>query len=101
MARLDEWRRSSRPEALVRNGCPVLPWDPTSVLRKKDLHSISMRTCTRLLLVLALACLPVFAQTDVNDVHIQSHEVQKPEIEKPKQASLISTDGLSTHIRPL
>ena len=101
MARLDEWRRSSRPEALVRNGCPVLPWDPIPVLRKKDLRPISMRTCNQFLLVLALACLPVFAQTDVNDIHVQSREVQKPEIEKPKAASLISTDGLSTHIRPL
>jgi Ca-activated chloride channel family protein len=61
-----------------------------------------MRTCTRLFLVLALVCLPALAQTDVNDVHIQSREVQKPEIEKPKQAAnLVSIDGLSTHVRPL
>ena len=102
MARLDSGRRSSRPEALVRNGCPVLPWDPTPVLRNKNAQLTLMRTCTRLLFVLALACLPVFAQTDVNDVHIQSREVQKPDIEKPKQAvSLVSIDGLSTHVRPL
>jgi len=101
MARLDGWRRSSRPEALVRSGCVVLPWDPTPVLRKKDLQPISMRTCVRLLFVLVLACLPMLAQTDVNDVHVQAREVQKPEIEKPKAASLISTDGLSTRIRPL
>ena len=102
MARLDDWRRSSRPEALVRSGCAVLPWDPTPVLRNKNLQLISMRTCTHLFLVVAVACLSALAQTDVNDVHVQSREVQKPEIEKPKQAaSLVSIDGLSTHVRPL
>src|SRR5690349_14045252 len=102
MARLDGWRRSFRPEALVRSGCAVLPWDPTHVLRNKNLQLISMRICTHLFLVVALACLSALAQTDVNDVHIQSREVQKPEIEKPKQAaSLVSIDGLSTHVRPL
>src|ERR1700685_3145947 len=29
MARLDEGRWSSHPMAVVRRGCPVLPWDPT------------------------------------------------------------------------
>jgi Ca-activated chloride channel family protein len=102
MARLNDWRRSSRPEALVRSGCVVLPWDPTPVLRNKNVQLISLRTCTHFFLVVALTCLSALAQTDVNDVHIQSREVQKPEIEKPKQAaSLVSIDGLSTHVRPL
>jgi len=70
------------------------------VLREKNLQ-LSMRTCTHLFLVVALACLSALAQTDVNDVHIQSREVQKPETEKPKESALISTDGLTTHIRPL
>ena len=53
---------------------------------------------------MALACLPAFPQTDVNDVHVQPREIQKPEVEKPKEVAsqnLVSTEGLSTHIRPL
>jgi len=101
MARLHGWRRSSRPEPPVRSGCAVLPWEPIPVLRNKNLQLTSMRTCIHIFLIVALACLSALAQTDVNDVHVQSREVQKPEIEKPKATSLISTDGLSTHIRPL
>ncbi len=105
MARLDGWRRSSRRKALVRTGCPVLPWDPTPVLRKKIPHLLkSTRLYCWLVLVVAVACLPAIGQTDVNDVHVQPREVQKPEVDKAKEVAsqnLVSTEGLSTHIRPL
>src|SRR5579871_3611614 len=104
MARLDGWRRSSRRKALVRTGCPVLPWDPTPVLRKKIPHLLkSTRLYCWLVLVVAVACLPAIGQTDVNDVHVQPREVQKPEVDKAKEVArqnLVSTEGLSTHIRP-
>jgi len=40
-----------------------------------------------------------FGQTDVNDVHIESREVEKPK-DPPKQ-DLRSTSGLNAHVRPL
>ena len=105
MARLDGWRRSSRPKALVRTACPVLPWDPTPALRNKIPRLLtSTRLYSWFVLLLVMACLPAFAQTDVNDVHVQPREVQKPEVEKPKEVAsqnLVSTEGLTTHIRPL
>ena len=105
MARLDGWRWSSRRKALVRTGCPVLPWDPTPVVRRKIPRLLrSIRLCPWLVLLMAVVCLPAFAQTDVNDVHVQPREVQKPEVEKPKEVAsqnLVSTEGLTTHIRPL
>ena len=105
MARLDGWRRSSRRKALVRTGCAVLPWDPTPVLRKKIPHLLkSTRLYCWLVLVVAVACLSAIGQTDVNDVHVQPREVQKPEVDKAKEVAsqnLVSTEGLSTHIRPL
>jgi Ca-activated chloride channel family protein len=107
MARLDEWRRSSRPKALARSGYPVLPWDPTLLLRHRSpIFPQTMRLCRQLLVIFALACLPALAQTDVNDIHVQPREVSKPEpeLEKTKEAAnqaLISTNGLSAHVRPL
>ena len=59
-----------------------------------------MRPWQWLLILLALACVPAFAQTDVNDIHIQSREVEKPK-EAPKEDLLASTTGMKTHIRPL
>ena len=102
MARLMDRRWSSRPMALVRSGCPVLPWDPTQArLRKNSLTANSMRLWLSLSLF-ALACLSVhaFGQTDVNDVHVVPREVEKPP-EPPKPDLLVSTSGLSAHVRPL
>jgi len=45
-------------------------------------------------------CFPSFAQTDVNDVHIQPREVEKPAA-APKPELLASTAGLTAHVRPL
>ena len=104
MARLDDGRRSSRPEALVRSACQVIPWDLTPASLLQD-----SRRSVRLLRWLAgafgifLLCAgpPLFAQTDVNDVHVQPREVEKPD-DMPKQQALVpSTNGLSAHVRPL
>ena len=74
MARLPERRWSSRPEAPVRSGFPVLPWDPN----KNAALSV-------FLAVACVVCLGqvTFAQTDVNDVHIQPRELEKPSDHTP------------------
>jgi len=101
MARLQDGRRSSRPEALVRIACQVLPWDLAVSLRRNgpSNHSL-MRSWHRLFLILVLASLPAFAQTDVDDIHVQSHQVEKPK-EAPKDDLISSTTGMKAHVRPL
>ena len=102
MARPDEWRRSSRPEALVRSGSPVLPWDPIRLALPKmriRLRVDRLCLCTFLGLFLS-ACLAAFAQTDVNDVHIQPREAEKPK-DAPKETLVTTPNGLSAHVRPL
>jgi len=101
MARLEDGRGSSRPKALVRCACQVLAWDLAATQRQQ--HPFTPKTIRLwqwMLILLALACVPAFAQTDVNDIHIQSREVEKPK-EAPKEDLLASTTGMKTHIRPL
>jgi len=101
MARLEDGRGSSRPKALVRCACQVLAWDLAATPRQQ--HPFTPKTIRPwqwMLILLALACVPAFAQTDVNDIHIQSREVEKPK-EAPKEDLLASTTGMKTHIRPL
>ena len=101
MARLEDGRGSSRPKALVRCACQVLAWDLAVTGRQQHPFTPkTMRPWQWLLILLALACVPAFAQTDVNDIHIQSREVEKPK-EAPKEDLLASTTGMKTHIRPL
>ncbi len=97
--------RSSRPTALVRIVSSALPWDPPEAALPK---SLTMKSLLRpeqwialTVAVFLLFSLPVFAQTtDVNDIHIQPREVEKPkELPKPELAS--ATNGLSAHVRPL
>src|ERR1700758_3210953 len=81
MARLVEGRWSPRLKALVRSGSPVLPWDPIHSLLRKKWSAPSGRWSQSTFLVLAmLACLGLsgFAQTDINDVHVQPREMEKP-----------------------
>ena len=90
--------------AVVRCGCPVLPWDPTHPrLCKKPTKNRGKSLPVRLILnlfALAFLCLPAFGQTDVNDVHIQPRVVEKPPA--PAKPDLVaSTTGLTAHIRPL
>jgi Ca-activated chloride channel family protein len=119
MARLpgDEGRWSPRLEVLVHEVCRgswVSPWDPTSGGLRKNPVSMSWPRVNRIGLfagfVLALFaltswCLPAFAQTDVNDVHVTPRVVEKPpEAPKPDlltSSSTTPTADLSAHVRPL
>jgi len=107
MARLTDRRRSSRPTALVRRLRSVLPWDPAkTLLREISLSNFYSRQCAMhalALIVLCTAGLTALAQTDVNDVHIVPREIEKPkpvtsELPKP---DLVSTAGLTPHVRPM
>jgi len=101
MARLDDGRRSSRPEDLVRSGITVPAWDPARAVRQKNRISPNLACCV-LLAMAAFLCLTAaaWAQTDVNEVHIQPREVEKPK-EPPKENIVSTKDGLSARVRPL
>ena len=101
MARLDGRRWSPRPEALVRLGITVPAWGSSRAVCQKNQIAPSFVGC--LLLTLAgFVCmsLAAFAQTDVNDVHVQAHEVEKPKA-PPKENVVTTKDGLTTRVRPL
>jgi Ca-activated chloride channel family protein len=100
MARLNEGRWSPCPEAPVRSDFTVLPWDPVcSALQKK-------RVPRQLWVYTLLACCfylsgSTLAQTDVNDIHVQQREVEKPK-EPPKETVIPTTkEGLSGRVRAL
>jgi Ca-activated chloride channel family protein len=44
--------------------------------------------------------IPAVAQTDVNDIHVQPREVDKPKTEEAANQSIVSS-SMNTHIRPL
>ena len=96
MARLWRWRRSSSSKAEIRCEASVLPWEPVHACLRKNL----------VFGLMALVCLSAFAlgqTTDVNDVHVQPREVEKPK-DAPKENLVASTDaksGLSAHVRPM
>ena len=101
MARLDERRWSSRLEALVRRGVTAPAWGSSKVVRSKNGITPYLVRC--LLLPLAgFTCLTLtaFAQTDVNDVHVQPREIEKPKV-PPKENVVSTKDGLTTRVRPL
>jgi Ca-activated chloride channel family protein len=101
MARLQKGRWSSHPMALDRSGCPVLPWDPTQARVRKNLFATNLRIWFSVSVFgLASLCVSSFGQTDVNDVHVQPREVEKP-VEAPKPDIVASTAGMSAHVRPL
>ena len=104
MARPSKWRWSSRPTAKVRSGSTVLPWDPIqTLLRKNPCASSFGRSASWLILAVLAACcagVPAYAQTDVNDVHIQPREVEQPK-EPVKETLVTSGANLKTHVRPL
>ena len=103
MARLNEGRWSPRPEALVRIGCAVNPRDPSSLRRRNRLAS-STRVLHSLLIAFTTVvcfCISGLAQTtDVNDVHVQPREVEKPK-EVPKPDPGPNPGGLSAHVRAM
>ena len=101
MARLMVRRRSSCRRGRVRSGCAVQLWEPTStrlcqIARAGLLLIFVIASC-----LLNSLTLPLFAQTDVNDVHVPAREVAKsaPADEVPKQNLL--SPGLSARVRPL
>ena len=100
MARLNGGRWSPRPEALVRSGFTVLPSDPADSLLQKT--GILKSIWVYALALACFACLsaPTLAQTDVNDIHVQPREVEKPK-EPPKENVVTTKDGLTTRVRPL
>jgi Ca-activated chloride channel family protein len=99
MARLtlDQWRRSSRPEAPVAKSVPMS-------FQKCGRTSTPTLATTPQLLIAAVCALvwltpPAFPQADVNDVHVSAREVEKaPEPPKP---DLLANSALSAHVRPL
>ena len=106
MARLLHGRRSFRPKASVRCGAPVLPGDPIETVRDKFCPPKSLvRLLVLSITILGFSLLPALAQTDVNDVHIQPRELEKPKDadakDVPKENLATSTPNLSAHVRPL
>jgi Ca-activated chloride channel family protein len=101
MARLDGRRWSPRPEARVRRGITVPAWGSTrAVCQKNQITPSLVRYVFLALAVFVCMSLAAFAQTDVNDVHVQAHEVEKPKA-PPKENVVTTKDGLTTRVRPL
>jgi Ca-activated chloride channel homolog len=46
------------------------------------------------------ACLPALAQTDVNDIHVQPRDADKPKTEEVANKSIVPS-SMDTHVRPL
>jgi Ca-activated chloride channel homolog len=122
MARLkDKGRWSSRPEALFgsdadsawnprRAGLCENPFATKHSMPKKPLARTSYfrSACCGAAILALLVCLrfPAFAQTDVNDVHVQPREIQKPtdaSVKEPVSESLTASipPGATAHVRPL
>jgi Ca-activated chloride channel homolog len=104
MARLNEGRRSSRPTAPVRVSRTVPGWDPAKCPSPKNrVQKIRFSHVLLTLACFALASQLAGAQTttDVNDIHVQSREVEKPK-ELSKESIVTTTkEGLSARVRPL
>jgi Ca-activated chloride channel homolog len=101
MARLDGRRWSPRPEAPVRRGSTVPAWGSSRAVRQKNQITPSLvRYVFLAFAVFVCMSLAALAQTDVNDVHVQAHEVEKPKA-PPKENVVTTKDGLTTRVRPL
>src|ERR1700728_547490 len=119
MAYLSNKVRSSHPTALVRPACSVLPWDPIPDFLRKNNAILTPVALGQFVFLTLLTCLclgiPAIGQTDVNDVHIQPREVEKPADATPtpkpdlvssnpdlmSSATATTTSGLSARVRPL
>ncbi len=119
MAYLSYKVRSSHPTALVRTACSVLPWDPIPDFLRKNNAILTPAALGQFVFLTLLTCLclgiPAIGQTDVNDVHIQPREVEKPADATPtpkpdlvssnpdlmSSATATTTSGLSARVRPL
>ena len=107
MARLVERRRSFRSKASVRCGAPVLPRDPIQPFLRKSQQNYMppARWIALALWILACFSLPAISQTttDVNDVHVQTPNVDKPKDDQKNLIPALPPKGekLSAHVRPL
>jgi Ca-activated chloride channel homolog len=116
MARLrnDEGRWSSRPEAPVRSISMNSTWNSVQAgLRQNAAIMISSRSflaaasrqfgmtssCLLACVLLALA-MSAFAQTDVNDVHVQPREIEKPVNAADKEPIKESMASLPANLNP-
>jgi len=102
MARLSNGRWSSRQKALVRSSSAGPFRDSTHTwLRKNPLSASALRLLLGVCVLVSLG-LPVLGQTtDVNDVHVQPMDPEKPK-EAPKSELVdVASSGLSAHVRPL
>jgi Ca-activated chloride channel family protein len=126
MARLNDWRWSSRPGMLVRavaclrgqsfdasghsrsicrSICNSIR-EPASTLDRRSIFSAESRFALAVLLTAVCALVSLapaaLAQTDVNDVHVAPREVEKAKDVPTEVAKKeVVTDGLSAHVRPL
>jgi len=89
--RIDIGRRSSRPEALVRR------FVRDAVRSEVWISSHAHHAIVLTLFFATCTVVSSFAQTDVNDVHVASREVEKP---APKP-DLVANSALTAHVRPL
>jgi Ca-activated chloride channel homolog len=123
MARLNDVRGSSRSEALVRKPIARKLIVRKSIVRKSTRVAVSplgrrsvnhagiavlgypaerLRTTLPVFFLASLAILlavPTFAQTDINDVHVTTRDVEKPP--EPPKPDFVATNGMSAHVRPL
>ncbi len=114
MARLNDWRWSFRPEALVRfTGAGSARDRLTPRLRKSpklahfsSLHGSQFLCLAQSLTLIfaTLVCLsaPVFGQTGIDDVHVAPRDIPKD----AKDVAIVpdpsaSNSALSAHVRPL
>lgn len=114
MARLNDWRWSSRPEAQVRFiGAGSARDRLTPRLRQSSKLARSRNArCEHFLCVarslalifaaLVCLCAPVFAQTDIDDVHVVPRDTPKDS----KDVAIVpdtapANSALSAHVRPL
>jgi Ca-activated chloride channel family protein len=106
MARLNDGRRSSRPEALVRRTAAV-PDLRDAGLRRCEPNSKSASLICAFAVALTLLLLPaspLFAQTDIDDVHVvpRSAPAPPPESKAANTVPNISAmPGLDPHTRPM
>ena len=112
MALLDG-RRLSRPKALVRSLVrrfirslvrsffPARPWTPAFVGLRRVATSPCLLTSLLALAAATSSPVPAFGQADVNAVHIQPREVEKPKTTEEVATQSMVSPTLNTRVRPL
>ncbi|HUO13895.1 MAG TPA: VWA domain-containing protein [Verrucomicrobiae bacterium] len=120
MARLHGVGHRSSPKALAEgsvradlgvggNVCSDPAWDLIQSRLRQGLLPLKSAISCRLLALLFLTIFlgsPAFAQTDVNDVHVQPRDLDKPadkpaDVASAKADTVDANSKLSAHVRPL